>query len=226
MARKRILDPGIWQSQDFGNLTTLAKLVFIGLFSQADDEGRGRANPQYIKNTLFPYDEDLKRKDIESAFSEIAKNMSIVFYESDGGEYYALTHWEVWQKVDKPQKSKLPEPQGNSRNFTEQETTGTAPKETKGKKTAKFIPPTLEEVRAYCREQKNQVDPERFINHYTSNGWKVGKTLMVDWKAAVRTWEKNSKEFNTNGAVKRDNSEFDPAGMQRFHNALEECGEE
>lgn len=55
----------------------------------------------------------------------------------------------------------------------------------------KFIPPTLEEVRAYCQERKNSVDPERWLDHYTSNGWKVGRNPMKDWKAAVRTWERS-----------------------------------
>lgn len=51
--------------------------------------------------------------------------------------------------------------------------------------------PTLEEVKAYCSERGNKVDPERFIDYYTSNGWKVGKNPMKDWKAAVRTWERS-----------------------------------
>lgn len=59
------------------------------------------------------------------------------------------------------------------------------------KPSSRFTPPTLEEVKAYCLERKNNVDPERFIDYYTSNGWLVGKTKMRDWKAAVRTWEKN-----------------------------------
>lgn len=54
--------------------------------------------------------------------------------------------------------------------------------------------PTLEEVRAYCRERGNQVDPEKWMAYYESNGWRVGKNPMRDWKAAVRTWEKS--EFN------------------------------
>ena len=102
-----MIDPGIWQSQDFGKLPTLAKLVFIGLFSQADDEGRGRANPQYIKNTLFPY-EEMRKSDIDSALAIIATHMSIVFYTCDDNEYYALTNWRSWQKVEKPQQSRLP----------------------------------------------------------------------------------------------------------------------
>lgn len=52
--------------------------------------------------------------------------------------------------------------------------------------------PTLEEVRAYCRERGNTVDPEAWIDHYASNGWKVGRATMKDWKACVRQWERNS----------------------------------
>lgn len=53
--------------------------------------------------------------------------------------------------------------------------------------------PTLEEVKAYCQERGNKVDPERWFDYYTSNGWKVGKNPMRDWKAAVRTWERTDE---------------------------------
>ena len=59
-------------------------------------------------------------------------------------------------------------------------------------KRKRFSPPTLEEVKAYCDERKNRVDPQRFIDYYESNGWKVGKNPMKDWKAAVRTWERGN----------------------------------
>ena len=55
----------------------------------------------------------------------------------------------------------------------------------------RFTAPSFEDVKAYCEERKNNVDPERFINYYTANGWKVGKNPMKDWKAAVRSWERN-----------------------------------
>lgn len=59
------------------------------------------------------------------------------------------------------------------------------------KPTRKFTPPTLEEVKEYCIERNNNVDAEHFIDYYTANGWKVGKNPMKDWKAAIRTWERN-----------------------------------
>lgn len=62
----------------------------------------------------------------------------------------------------------------------------------------KFIKPTLEEVRQYCLERKNKIDAEKFIDYYESNGWKVGRNSMKDWKAAIRTWESNAKEKQTN----------------------------
>lgn len=59
---------------------------------------------------------------------------------------------------------------------------------------ARFAPPKLEEVQMYCMERNNFVDPENFINHYETNGWMRGKTKIKDWKACVRTWEKNQQK--------------------------------
>lgn len=68
-------------------------------------------------------------------------------------------------------------------------------KNIKKEKPKKFIPPTLEEVTSYCQERGNNVNPQKFVDYYQSNGWKVGKNSMKDWKASVRTWEGNT--FNT-----------------------------
>lgn len=78
--------------------------------------------------------------------------------------------------------------------FEEEDTAAEPPpRDSEPKPTRKiFTPPTLEDVTAYCRERGNSVDPKRWIDHYTSNGWKVGKNPMKDWRAAVRTWEGNN----------------------------------
>lgn len=55
----------------------------------------------------------------------------------------------------------------------------------------RFSPPSLEDVRAYCLERGKGIDPEAWYDFYTSKGWMVGKNRMKDWKAAVRTWERN-----------------------------------
>lgn len=56
---------------------------------------------------------------------------------------------------------------------------------------SRFIPPSVDDVRAYCIERKSGVDPQVFWDFYTANGWKQGRGKpIVDWKAAVRTWER------------------------------------
>jgi len=74
----------------------------------------------------------------------------------------------------------------------------------KDKSNTAFSKPTIEEVKAYCIERKNQVDPQKWIDHYTSNGWKVGKNSMKDWKAAVRTWEKSEYAATTSKPARVD----------------------
>lgn len=73
------------------------------------------------------------------------------------------------------------------------------PKPTSGEK--RFTPPSFDDVKSYCHERKNGVDPQAFVDWYTSNGWKVGKNPMKDWKAAVRTWERKEVNHGRNGSA-------------------------
>jgi hypothetical protein len=72
-----------------------------------------------------------------------------------------------------------------------------------GGKPKRFTPPSVDDVAAYCRERKNHVDPQQFVDFYSGKGWKVGKNSMVDWKACVRTWEKNGVEIRAGPADPR-----------------------
>lgn len=58
----------------------------------------------------------------------------------------------------------------------------------------KFKRPTIQEINDYCLEKNLQLDAERFVNYYDSNGWVVGKNKMKDWKAAVRNWAKPKEQ--------------------------------
>ena len=60
-------------------------------------------------------------------------------------------------------------------------------------KAKRFAKPNVEDIIDYCNERNNHVDAQKFYDYYSSNGWKVGKNPMKDWKAAVRTWEKNTE---------------------------------
>ncbi len=71
----------------------------------------------------------------------------------------------------------------------------------------KFTPPSIEEIRAYCQERNNEVDPQRFVDFYESKGWMIGKNKMKDWKAAVRsTWEKPVPKISIQDAKQPETS--------------------
>lgn len=74
---------------------------------------------------------------------------------------------------------------------------------------ARFAPPTADEVRAYCSERGYSVNADRFVAFYESNGWRVGKNPMKDWKAAVRTWAQRDDD------TRKSKAEHPP---NRFHN--------
>ena len=88
---------------------------------------------------------------------------------------------------------------------TEKETEISDAHET-AKKVARFIPPTVDEVQAYCEERKNGVDARCFVDFYESKNWVVGKAKMKNWKAAVRTWERNRRDKVTRNTVNANNS--------------------
>lgn len=110
MPRKRMIDPSIWTDENFGELSERGRLLFIGLFSMADDEGRGEASAKVLKSKIFPYDEGLRIADVSKTLKEIGSKMSVDFYARNGREYYALRNWKTWQKVEKPTPSRIPAP--------------------------------------------------------------------------------------------------------------------
>ena len=66
----------------------------------------------------------------------------------------------------------------------------------KVRKRTRFTPPTVDEVRDYCSEHGYRIDAERFVAYYESNGWRVGRNPMKDWRAAVRTWARNDTGYS------------------------------
>ena len=88
-------------------------------------------------------------------------------------------------------------------------------------KRKRFVKPTLSEIEQYCIERKNNVNAEQFFDYYESNGWKVGKNSMKDWKAAVRTWER-SEYRNVKVSKKQQAIDVVNDLMQEFGGANEQ----
>ena len=110
MARKRMIDPEIWENQRFGEMSLMARFLWIGLISHADDEGKGKASPSLLKRNIFGFDSTVRATDIEKTLTELSSKMSITLYEINGEKFYKLDKWFSWQSIQKPKKSKIPDP--------------------------------------------------------------------------------------------------------------------
>ena len=79
-----------------------------------------------------------------------------------------------------------------------------------------FVKPTVEEIEAFCKEKKYNVNAQQFFNYYESNGWKIGRNAMKSWQAAVQNWNTRDKaNKKATGTMWSNNStDADTAGYE------------
>lgn len=110
--RRRTVQPNIWQDTEFGLLSPLAQLIFVGLITQADDEGRLNGHPAIVSSMLFPY-RTVALEEVMDALAEIERRMrNIIFYEVEGQMYIQFKNWLKHQTLreDRTTKSIFPPP--------------------------------------------------------------------------------------------------------------------
>lgn len=112
MARIRTIKPSFFASEDVSVLPMRARLTWIGLWTQCDDEGRTKDNAKLIKAAVWPLD-NVTLRDIEEDLATLAVRGRIVRYEVDGKRYLAITNWREHQKINKPTPSRIPPPTMN-----------------------------------------------------------------------------------------------------------------
>ena len=207
MAERRMFSKSIVNSARFLRMPQTSRLLYYDLGMAADDDGIVEAFT--VIRTTGAAEDDL-RVLVSKGFITVL-NDELVSYITDWStnnqvrkdRYHQSLYYELLVKIqDGNQMDTTGLPDGN-----QMETEVRLGKVSIGKVSIegtdkpptrhRFTPPTVEEVKAYCNEKGyTGVDPERFVDYYTSNGWRVGKNPMKDWKAAVRNW--NGKE-HTNG---------------------------
>lgn len=215
----RIIKESICSSDSIDELSWFEEVLFYRLIVSCDDYGRFDGRVKIIKNRLFPLKENITAKAITDGINKLASIGLVCVYTVNGKPILCLPTWNDHQNV-RAKKSKYPSPEeaNTTHEFICNQMNSDVPviqsnpnpnpnPNTEGRARSRFTPPSLEEVREYCQERGNNVDAQRFIDYYTANGWLVGKNKMKDWKACVRTWEKNSfnqaqkpvkeKAFNT-----------------------------
>lgn len=207
----RIIKESICASDTIDKLSWFEEVFFYRLMVNVDDYGRFDARTAILKARLFPLKSSVTEKQIEQAIEKLNESGILISYTVYGKPYLQLPTWEKHQTV-RNHKSKYPstdemddEPAESNCNQLKSiaskcsrnpiQSVSNPDPDTDGKQqpqSTRFKAPCADEVKAYCAERKNHVDADKFIDYYTANGWKVGKNPMKDWKAAIRTWEKNS----------------------------------
>lgn len=210
----RIIKESTFTSDKIAQLSDFEFRLWVGLITQADDAGRGDARPAIIKGRIFALRERTALKDIDNALRALAAYGCVILYTVDGRPYYEFPNWTAHQRVRNalpkypgidekdPENDSSPQLAATRRGSPQLAATrglnpiqsNTNPNPIQSKDSTRFAPPTLEDVKEYCRERNNSVDPERFVDFYASKGWKIGKDSMKDWKAAVRNWERSEKQ--------------------------------
>jgi hypothetical protein len=109
MARIRSIKPEFPHSESMGRVSRDARLTFIELWTLADDAGRLRGKSRMLASLLFPYDDDA-RELIDTWLGELEREDCIHRYQVDGDTYIQISNWGEHQKIDRPSKSKIPEP--------------------------------------------------------------------------------------------------------------------
>lgn len=215
MARSRTIKPGFFLNDVLAQCAYGARLMFAGLWTIADREGRLEDRPARIKALLFPFD----KCNVDVWLGQLAERKFIVRYESDGVKYIQVVKFSSHQSPHvKEPPSLIPAPDLSVSDMSLVRLSIDIGKQERGNKKGEtdrargFVAPTVAEVAAYCLERKNAIDAESFVAFYASKGWRVGKNAMKDWKSAVVTWEKNHGHFASNGKQQQRSIDGIPEG--------------
>ena len=200
MAERRMFAKSVINSARFLTMPPSSRLLYYDLGMAADDDGVVEAFT--VMRTTGAADDDL-RVLVSKGFVSLL-NDELVAYITDWStnnqirkdRYQPSFYQNLLVKLgDRNQRLTDGLPDGNQRSTQYRLGKDSLGKVSTGEENKaatpprpRFIPPTVDEIKAYCTERKNAVDAERFFDFYSANGWKQGKGKpIVDWKAAVRT---------------------------------------
>jgi len=191
----RILREGIITSERVNSLTWAGEVFYRRLISIVDDYGRYYAKPELLRAACYPLQVDkVGNQDIVKWLAESQKAGLVRAYTLDEKEYLEVLDFR--QQV-RAKHSKFPSPDNHmlSTCVADAHLDGVEDEDDIGGKQPpqRFKKPSVDEVRDYCKERRNGISAPTFIDYYDANGWVQGKSRkpIKDWKATVRTWEKN-----------------------------------
>lgn len=111
--RIRTIKPELWTDQDLQLLSVEIRLLFIGLFSHADDEGRLEGHPSIIRSRIFPADSNVNNRKVDHWLHSLEQHGFIALYDHDERPFIQVCNWAKHQKVNRPTPSEIPSRNGH-----------------------------------------------------------------------------------------------------------------
>ena len=108
MPRIRTIKPQHWSDKELPNISLQAHLLWLATWNFSDDEGIFEADVHLIKSQAFPRRTDIRTEQIEQWIGQLVKARFVIPFTYNGGGYYISRTFKTHQKIDKPQKSKIP----------------------------------------------------------------------------------------------------------------------
>jgi hypothetical protein len=173
-----MIQPGIWTDEGFLSLSIAARLMFIGMISGADDEGRGLATDRCLKASVFPAD-DVTLEQVRTYRDEVAAAVNVKLYDVDGKKYYECSKWRNHQRLERPSKSIIPAPPDDARKDT-----GTIP-ESSGTLPAELKKEVKEEKEGNTAPKRSTASAPAISFDFTTSLWdNIPDDLVERWQAA------------------------------------------
>lgn len=194
----RIIKESIRTSRGVNALNDFQFRLWLYLITYVDDFGRGSADPELLKGIVFPRRKGVTESQIKSALAELANTGMVVLYEFDGEPFFYFPNWSDHQRIQ-TKHSKFPDPQESTVIHREsplesnpiQVESNPNPNTKREVRAGAFVPPSLDEIRAYCEERNSPVDAKEFYDYFTEGNWTDAKGQKVkNWKQKLITWEK------------------------------------
>lgn len=112
---RRLITSEIFSNERFGDLPMGARLLFVGMITNADDEGRIKASPRFLKHRVFPYDDEVSTQDVKVWRDQCHELGLVSIYSPNGQDYISLVGWKEHQAIrkDRFKPSRLPQPPDN-----------------------------------------------------------------------------------------------------------------
>lgn len=211
---RQLLNSPFWTCEPFTRGQAWVDL--IGLTNHADNFFYCRGIKVDVKRGQCGWSEvalaqrwKWSRSKLRKFLNDLEKEQQIKQQKGNVNQIITIINYEIYQE-----KEQQTEQQKDSRKTTEEQQKDTNKNDNNIKnennenndvvtpKPKRFVKPTIEEIKDYCIERKNNVDAEHFFNKYEANGWKVGSVAMRDWRASVRYWEKSNFNNSQNGTPK------------------------